>query len=98
MVALAVSNRAPVHFVKDQGVYLMSFAPTGPNDNRVVYARGFDPERNDFDEWYDSARAICGGDDFGEQLATDFLIRAVARGASMLRIKLTSADMTLEAE
>lgn len=52
--------------VKDQGVYLMSCAnrELKKGERRdVVYAEGMDPEKDA--DWYDSARAAVGGDDFG---------------------------------
>lgn len=59
--------------VKDQGAYLM--APTDPrqlvdeNGERCVvsYAQGCNP--NVDDDFYENARALCGGDDFCEAIA-----------------------------
>ena len=44
--------------------------PTMDDDdpNRVIYAEGFDPNRNTFDEWWVEARDVVGGDDFVEAL------------------------------
>lgn len=60
-----------LHFVKDSGIYLMSNASNRRSlDGRpkVVYAQGFDPEKVDFEDWWDEARRIVGGDDFVEPL------------------------------
>ena len=94
MVDKAVKTKQPIYFVKDQGIYLMTDAK--PN-NLVVYAKGFDPNKAKFDDWYDRAHRVCGGDDFGEKLGTEFLAKVCAAGAKVLKIKLTSTRMTMEA-
>jgi hypothetical protein len=96
MVDQAVKAKKPLMLVKDQGVYLMAGGKTA-KDNKVVYARGLDPNKDDFDTWYDKAHRICGGDDFGENIPTDFFSRAVAGGAKTLKVKLTATRMSLEA-
>ena len=56
-------------FVHDQGLYVMSNGTPGlPMGENVVYAEGFDPEKVPFDEWWEGARAIVGGDDFAEYI------------------------------
>lgn len=96
MVKQAVDLKGQVLLVKDQGVYLMSFGKT-PKTNKVVYAKGFNPTTDDFDDWYDEARRICGGDDFAERMKPDFIANAISKGAKGLKIKLTATRMTMEA-
>lgn len=63
--------------VHDTGVYLMSngsphdfLVADGPNAMRyVVYAEGTDPNLDK--NYYDTARALVGGDDFGEIIPID---------------------------
>lgn len=82
--------------VKDQGAYLM--APTNPRQLRensessvVVYAEGCDPSINA--DFYETARAICGGDDFCEGIAlADF---PAIDSATELFIELTEDSMTV---
>lgn len=57
--------------VKDQGAYLM--APTDPRQMRddgegcvVAYAEGCNPAVDE--DFYENARALCGGDDFCEAI------------------------------
>lgn len=60
-----------LHFVKDSGIYLMSNATRdGRPDERPkpVYAEGFNPDKVAFEDWWDEARRIVGGDDFVEPL------------------------------
>lgn len=100
MVAQAVKNGGDVLLVKDQGVYLMSHGPkvkkgAKPN-NLVCYAQGFDPEKVDFDTWYDKAHRICGGDDFGEGLPAADFAKWVAKGYVELQVKLTATSMAFE--
>ncbi|MEN8196752.1 MAG: DUF3085 domain-containing protein [Pseudomonadota bacterium] len=57
-----------LHLIKDQGIYLTANAadlPLGEDSRRpdVVYADGFDPDAVDFDDWWDRARDVMGGDD-----------------------------------
>lgn len=96
MVDQAVKTKKPLLLVKDQGVYLMAGGKT-PKDNKVVYAKGLNPSVDDFDDWYDKAHRVCGGDDFGENIPTDFFSRAIAGGAKTLKVKLTATRMSLEA-
>jgi len=95
MTAQAVANKAPVKFVKDQGVYLMAFGKK-PKENKIIYAKGFDPNKVAFDDWYDKAHSVCGGDDFAEDIPTAFLEKLIAKGSKGFRIKLTSRNMTME--
>lgn len=59
-----------LHFVKDDGIYLMSFAaPLLENGKRpIAYAKGYNPEK-DGDIW-EKCRAAVGGDDIGEEIGT----------------------------
>lgn len=91
MVALGQSTGV-VEFVKDQGVYLMS--GTYP-DNKVCYANGMNPHVDDFDDWWDAARAICGGDDFVEALEASHVAVAVARNAKTFNIVVTEDELDL---
>ena len=58
-------------FVHDEGVYLMSNGEPGDLKNRselglyAAYADGCDPDLNE-DDWWDTSRALVGGDDFAE--------------------------------
>lgn len=94
----AVATKKPVKFVKDQGVYLLAFGKKAPKDNKIAYAKGFDPEKVNFDDWYDKAHRICGGDDFAEDIPTEFLERIIARGCKTFSIKLTARSMNMEAQ
>lgn len=61
-----------VLLAKDQGVYLLSagiprqLVPGSDEKSVVVYADGMHPERDP--DWYDTAHAAVGGDDFVESL------------------------------
>lgn len=77
---MKVPTEPTVALVHDQGVYLMSngtprdtIKRTSPNgkveldSSFVAYAEGCNPDK-DKDDWYDNARCLVGGDDFGEYL------------------------------
>lgn len=56
-----------LHFVHDQGVYLMNNLSDQPEEleDRVVYAKGLSPDDSD---WHRKCRRAVGGDDFVETL------------------------------
>lgn len=70
-------------FVHDQGVYLMSNGrPNFPDNDprRVIYADGLNPHTTAFDDWWQAARDIVGGDDFNDPLPIgDELVEAAQR-------------------
>ena len=79
-----------VLFVHDQGVYLMSNGE--PRDivkgesSFCAYARGCDPNKDR--EWWDTARDLVGGDDFGETLPWAEEIKTmIDSGASQIVIE-----------
>ena len=61
---------AKLMLVHDQGVYLMSQGYKVENDNIIVYSQGCNPKINE--DWYDTAHALVGGDDFVEYLDAEF--------------------------
>lgn len=59
---------------KDQGLYLCGNPvkhEDGSYTNEVVYASGCNPDTDD--DWYERARDLVGGDDFGENLPLQWL-------------------------
>lgn len=64
--------------VKDRGIYLMAATEKtlkGENSpNFVVYAEGFDPNKEDV---WDAAMEIMGGDDGGDMLPLEWLEKAI---------------------
>lgn len=67
-----MENTMNIHFVKDDGIYLMSGAHKNLIDpeggNLVVYAIGFEPGSDDL---WNRSRDAVGGDDFVEPLPLD---------------------------
>ncbi len=61
--------------VADRGVYLMSNAK---DDRTVVYAKGCDPERAEFDDWYAVHHRVFGGDDGTIGLPVDLFHQALS--------------------
>lgn len=93
-----------VYLVKDWGVYLMSggeprdtVVVAGKKQNFCAYAEGTNPEKFP-DTYYDTQQALCGGDDFGEQLGPhwiDGLLLAAKAPARVVRIKLSKNRVEL---
>lgn len=73
--------------VGDHGVYLMANTKDGPRERArkekesafVVYAEQCNPEKLEFDEWWENKRASFGGDDGVEFLALKELEKMVAK-------------------
>jgi hypothetical protein len=95
-----------VFLVKDHGTYLMSGGKPGLNDpsfnegkgpkQLVVYANEINPNRMQFDDWYDRQRDICGGDDFVEPLDLQFFRSAITLGATEIVIHLSGDRIKME--
>lgn len=91
---------ANVLLVHDDGVYLMSDAQ--PRDivegtrSFVAHAMGTDP-KVDTEDWYDNARDLVGGDDFGEELpwAADIKQELDTSGSDTITLKFTANTIEL---
>lgn len=82
--------------VKDQGVYLMSNGKREEGEKpEVVYAEGLNPAVAEFDDWWDSASDICGGDDFVEALPLSSL-PTDGQQFSKLVVTVAGDSLTLE--
>jgi hypothetical protein len=84
--------------VHDQGVYLMSNAlDRDPKTAPLAYAAGCDPKDED---WWETSRALVGGDDFAEPIEIDAQLRtAVERGLrGAFSITLTEEQLTVDLE
>lgn len=63
--------------VHDHGVYLMSPGiphlerEDKPESSFVAYAAGCNPDKQEFDDWWETSRILVGGDDFSEELPID---------------------------
>ena len=66
------SEQAPcpaIFFVHDHGVYIMSNGVPKDKDGEetnLAYAKGCNPKKDE--DYYDEARHLVGGDDFGETI------------------------------
>jgi hypothetical protein len=87
-----------VLLVHDQGVYLMSNGE--PRDilkgttSFAAYAEGCHPEKNA--HWYDTARTLVGGDDFGECLPWAKEIKAkLDAGLQYIAFEITPTNLEL---
>lgn len=99
MVAHAQKTKTGISLAKDQGLYLCTNGRMvkGKVANLVVYANGCNPNTDEFDEWYDKAHRIAGGDDFGEAIDVPFLAKAIMRGVPSVWIHINRNSIRLEA-
>jgi Protein of unknown function (DUF3085) len=92
-------GKPAVMLVHDDGVYLMSNGE--PRDllgsserSFVAYAKGCHPGKDA--DWYETARALVGGDDFGETLHWTGEIKAqLDKGAKQIVIQMTKLTLSL---
>jgi len=79
-----------IHFVKDQGVYLMP-ANNNVEDRTIVYAQGCDPSKDE--DWHENGSFLCGGDDFGEFIEGAAIEEAIKDKCVGFFIKLDETNM-----
>lgn len=89
---------ATLWFVKDQGVYLMAGTQKGGKPETVIYARGYDPEKDDFDDWWDKARRNYGGDDFAETVELSAELVADVLNDKVTKLKVTVTELNWKVE
>lgn len=80
---------------KDHGAYVGASCGSEPDQKCLFYFKGCDPEKDA--DWYDTAHAKFGGDDFGEHMQLADLTKTLALPRmTTVRIKVTSKSITLE--
>jgi hypothetical protein len=95
-----------VILVHDQGVYLMSNGVPrdmldAQNDevgkgSFCAYARGCDPTKQEFDDWWERSRELVGGDDFAETLEWAARLKQMLdAGAKQITINVTANNLEL---
>jgi len=94
----AKRNQCGIKVVKDHGIYFISDAGDIENGKRknICYADGFDPETNDFNEWWDRSNYICGGDDFCIPINRD--IFETATEFKRLQLRFTKKNVYAQIE
>ena len=91
--------KGDVVLVHDQGVYMMSAGKPrdligeGSSSSYVAYAEGCDPGKDP--AWWETARDLVGGDDFGQQAKA--ISEAIDAGAKTVAINMTQKRISLVA-
>ena len=86
--------------VADQGIYLMSPGlpmladPDKPDSNLVAYAHESDPTCSE--DWYESKRALVGGDDFGDWLPLDMFAELPTTGLVTLSVTASQIERLVD--
>lgn len=75
--------QAGIIMVKDEGVYLMPTmvlpeGKTPTSEKLVFYAEGCNPDKDE--DWYQTSRALCGGDDFGQLISDKEFLKGIVDG------------------
>jgi hypothetical protein len=84
---------AGLWLVGDQGVYLMSNA--AERNEQVAYADQSNPEKMDFDEWWNAKQDIFGADDGVEFLSIEGLRRGLNPGGK-ITLEISSQEISIE--
>lgn len=89
-----VPRESELLLVHDQGVYIMSAVqPIG--QRTIIHAEGCNPDTDD--DWWETARRLVGGDDFGEPFATaGSILQALAAANNGLTIAVTETRFVTE--
>lgn len=97
IVYTAAAKREPLYLVHDHGLYLMVASlkdPEKPDRALCAYAKGCHPDQDE--EWWDTARSICGGDDFGEKLDGREVAPLIVQGNG-LKISFSATHLSMKA-
>lgn len=99
VVEHAIKTEGEILLVHDQGVYLMSSGKphdkVNENSNFVVYVQGCNSETDA--DWYDTARNLVGGDDFGESMPfAEAIKEMIDNGAEEIIFSITPENIQLE--
>lgn len=83
--------------VHDQGVYLLPGSPSIPGKKEghhwVAYAKDCNPDTDE--DWWDTARSLVGGDDFGENISESIdVIRACVKDNKTFSIRVTPTSFS----
>jgi len=85
---------AALWLVGDQGVYLMSNG-SGDTKGPIAYAKGCDPDKDDFDDWWELKRASFGGDDGVELLPLEGFEAAIAGGTGLIVVAISATSIAV---
>jgi len=84
-------------FVHDQGVYLMSNGTPadmeGEQSAYVAFAKGCNPKKDD--DWWEEARFLVGGDDFGETLPISQKTLQLCNEYNEMHIKVSEEQLEI---
>lgn len=101
VVEEARANKCKLILVKDDGLYFIPEIGERNESGRyinIAFAEGFDPDKVDFDDWYDLLRASVGGDDFGEEVdATSPVFTEVIENQKDIFVTFTDTQFTIYA-
>lgn len=100
-----ITPEPALRIIKDQGVYVMNnvvgctnapehITPTPSEDGWCVYAEGYHPEKNEFDDWW------IGGDDyceiFVEGADLQIILKAAKAGYRSLSVTVSPQSITMK--
>ena len=95
------ASSAEVMLVGDQGVYFCSdIMPEGAEKRVVAYAKGLNPDVDEFESWWEKKRKIYGGDDgvdrFPLENIKNLVAAAVKEDKATLSVKFTQTSISFK--
>jgi hypothetical protein len=79
---------------KNQGAYVGAYAGAQPEKQCLFFFKGCDPQKDA--DWYDTAHAKFGGDDFQDILRVEDLKNALANESmKSVKVKITSKSIDI---
>lgn len=85
-------GKSQFYIAKDQGAYIGQ--NDGTSTNCLFYFKGCDPKK-DGDDWYETTRALFGGDDFGDMLPLHSLL-AVEKLPNVEKVRFVVGKTTIK--
>jgi hypothetical protein len=88
---------ASLFLVHDDGVYLLPGSPSMPGKREgmhwITHAKDCNPTIDE--DWWDNARSLVGGDDFGENITESIhVIRACVKDGKTFSIRVTPTSFS----
>lgn len=95
----AAAKRCRIVLVKDRGVYWLAERGARIGNGRqklIAYAVGCNPDIDPFDDWWHTANAELGGDDFAEHIdPSDGVFAKVLAGGYDLELSATPEQLMM---
>lgn len=89
------SPKATISLVHNQGVYLIAHSKVEGSrpEESIVYAKGCNPSKDA--DWQENSRALVGGDDFSQEVPSEWFEELLFNDDKSIFIKFTNNSLEL---